>query len=903
MKKVDNESSMNADFNNQPNRSTNYNNQPMLNNGSISGRPMQGNPMPNNVQMQGAPMPNNRPMQGSPMPNNVQMQGAPMPNNRPMYGNPMPNNGPMNGNPFNNRAIPNNYLNENMNNNSDGIKKERTIESWIGTRGMVILASIMIVVSIVLFGKILFDDFEKVIVYSVLYTVFIGISLFGFIKSRKNTNDSWYKTIMCSGICATYFLEISTYKSFNLDFLVITGMFALWTLGAMALMYKDSIMSIIVTTSGTFFTINFLMIVGKMNERAGFVVMIYTALYVVLSIAINFKNELKYCSMIICSIELFYAYCAAIVSVVSSKSHYTMEFRICGVVLFGLLFIYSLVFSWKNDKTVEVIIFSVLTKIMFIITLYIYRSGFVGGTGYIIALGLIVLLEDIINLARNGIGEKKEQNLGLAYKVCKIVSDIIIFAMICSTIKVGYFSWFWHNEYLKTFSIEFYIVLTVLAIFTIIAKKDFYTIRFAAVMIVSTFIGSINLLLVRLYNINNFALVLCICFYAFFLNYIVMMFDFYRKKEHTLENYIIQYIAFFALAIISMNNFRRWYLGAKSFENNGDVVFLIGLTVIILMHKVLSIIKFYEVKQKSSIVVFNIIMRIADGLMYLVLVNTFVSERTQFNKLLGTVLALFLIGIDLIEVLIKKKVTSTFIISNAVKVYTVLIGVLISYSAKGYIVSIAIFVVSTLYVFIGFLEKFRSKMLRRAGLVMALLCVLKMMLYDLASGALLGYAIGFLVSGLLCALISFIYSYFEKKYIDVYENDKVEDDLKDKNDEMQRNYYDMLNSRMVPMGVNPGMQAPNGMPMNPGMNPRMNPGMNQGMNPGVNPGMQAPNGMPMNPGMNQGINPGVNPGMQAPNGMPMNPRMNPGMNQGINPGVNPGMQNPNGVNPNNPFSR
>ena len=168
MKKVDNESSMNADFNNQPNRSTNYNNQPMLNNGSISGRPMQGTPMPNNVQMQGSPMPNNRPM-----------HGTPMPNNRPMYGNPMSNNGPMNGNPFNNRAIPNNYLNENMNNNSDGIKKERTIESWIGTRGMVILASIMIVVSIVLFGKILFDDFEKVIVYSVLYTVFIGISLFG----------------------------------------------------------------------------------------------------------------------------------------------------------------------------------------------------------------------------------------------------------------------------------------------------------------------------------------------------------------------------------------------------------------------------------------------------------------------------------------------------------------------------------------------------------------------------------------------------------------------------------------------------------------------------------------------------------------------------------------------------
>ncbi|MBP5178801.1 MAG: hypothetical protein J6066_04445, partial [Lachnospiraceae bacterium] len=62
----------------------------------------------------------------------------------------------------------------------------------------------------------------------------------------------------------------------------------------------------------------------------------------------------------------------------------------------------------------------------------------------------------------------------------------------------------------------------------------------------------------------------------------------------------------------------------------------------------------------------------------------------------------------------------------------------------------------------GFIYKLKG--LRIYGLVLSLVCVVKLVMIDISYENTIGHALSFFLSGVLCFVISAIYSYVEKKY-------------------------------------------------------------------------------------------------------------------------------------------
>lgn len=105
-----------------------------------------------------------------------------------------------------------------------------------------------------------------------------------------------------------------------------------------------------------------------------------------------------------------------------------------------------------------------------------------------------------------------------------------------------------------------------------------------------------------------------------------------------------------------------------------------------------------------------------------------------------------------------ERVTSWY---NGIKLSIVLFAILHSLHAVNFVISIAGIVLAVLFIIIGF--KFLLKGCRLYGLVVSLLCVIKLAMFDIQYDSSIMRPVGLLVSGLLCFGISWIYSRLERK--------------------------------------------------------------------------------------------------------------------------------------------
>ena len=88
--------------------------------------------------------------------------------------------------------------------------------------------------------------------------------------------------------------------------------------------------------------------------------------------------------------------------------------------------------------------------------------------------------------------------------------------------------------------------------------------------------------------------------------------------------------------------------------------------------------------------------------------------------------------------------------------------ILVSFKATGTLLSILVFLLAIAFIVLGFVLK--NKGLRIYGLIVSLVCVVKLSLVDITYQNTIGHAVSFFICGVLCFSISAIYSYVEKKY-------------------------------------------------------------------------------------------------------------------------------------------
>ena len=94
--------------------------------------------------------------------------------------------------------------------------------------------------------------------------------------------------------------------------------------------------------------------------------------------------------------------------------------------------------------------------------------------------------------------------------------------------------------------------------------------------------------------------------------------------------------------------------------------------------------------------------------------------------------------------------------------YTILlVAILETFEPESYLVSIGCLVLAITCIILGFYRNYRF--FRLYGLGLAIICTIKLVLIDLTYSSTMLQAISFLLCGILCFAISYIYSRMEKK--------------------------------------------------------------------------------------------------------------------------------------------
>lgn len=87
-----------------------------------------------------------------------------------------------------------------------------------------------------------------------------------------------------------------------------------------------------------------------------------------------------------------------------------------------------------------------------------------------------------------------------------------------------------------------------------------------------------------------------------------------------------------------------------------------------------------------------------------------------------------------------------------------------AWSTSGIVADVVAIIISTAYIILGF--KFTYKLPRIYGLVVIIIMIFKMTMLDYGHSSTVGYAVGFLISGVICLAISLIYNVIDRKMVE-----------------------------------------------------------------------------------------------------------------------------------------
>ncbi len=135
------------------------------------------------------------------------------------------------------------------------------------------------------------------------------------------------------------------------------------------------------------------------------------------------------------------------------------------------------------------------------------------------------------------------------------------------------------------------------------------------------------------------------------------------------------------------------------------------------------------------------------------------------------------------------------IVYVGVKFTVLLICILNSFQVVNYMISISVFALAICFILLGF--KLQAKSLRIYGLVTTMIFAVKLIMIDIKYDNVLGNAVSFFISGLMCFGISALYSIADKKLSKGEDKHKKHDKNDNKNDN-QYNYQvnNQINNQM-----------------------------------------------------------------------------------------------------------
>ncbi len=238
-------------------------------------------------------------------------------------------------------------------------------------------------------------------------------------------------------------------------------------------------------------------------------------------------------------------------------------------------------------------------------------------------------------------------------------------------------------------------------------------------------------------------ILICLCLYL-------------SETEYKTNVKNVAYIAFFVGLTLSVFMMR----GELNLDGDTTAVLLLWvLGIINIAAKLTPFGKNWVTKEEEGS--FTVVSNVVNGYL-MVYALAAIGMTDDVQRFFAILAALALFSVNTVSIL--KKKDNGLSVYVGIK-YTVLTLVILgSYDAPNYVLSISSFIIAIVCVVFGFLMNIKS--LRIYGLVLSLICVIKLVMIDITYSNTAGHALSFFISGVLCFVISAVYTVAEKNMKD-----------------------------------------------------------------------------------------------------------------------------------------
>jgi hypothetical protein len=610
-----------------------------------------------------------------------------------------------------------NNINQQINIQRKKKEEGKDYEKLFGKSLMGVFASILIFIAILSFSTLILPYLSEEIKLVGLYIISFAIAAFGTIKLMKHNESKFYAAVSGCGIGAIYitlFLSDFYFKMMN-DFVLYLCLF-IWVLVVYYLSrIKSNLFEIIGQIGITISIILGMILCVYSSDSIKFLVLL---IFFILTECVFKKRILSYKDNIVSHISLTIQFVCMFIGI------YAMSYFRIGFIILSIITLIEMILSYieKNDKTETYI---TLNSINFFVLIFSLSNSILSNDsdyfGYVLSFILyfgvclyIVLLD-----------KNKTYCKSIAFKIVGFIAIILVFAS-CNilenfTITILFMIPFLlYGFYKNDSTLIWESFISEWLIFFIIwtSSYDYYELM----------IFVVNIILVVAYFVGN-------------------------KRLNTTQRNVF-YISSFLFTFISCSTCFNWIYSSTKFMINLCVLFIILIAFQVLV-QLFTIMK----ENKSG----KTILYISNA--YLMIFGLFSLD--QKNIIAHLLMILLTIGVfvinskELLETYTKKFIGFYICIK-----YTILfIVILNSFNCESYIISIACLLFAILSIVYGFLTKNQhKKSFRIYGLILSMISVAKLILIDMKYDSTLMTTIGFLICGILCFVISFIYNKLDKKY-------------------------------------------------------------------------------------------------------------------------------------------
>lgn len=622
--------------------------------------------------------------------------------------------------PLNNQAQPQPHsIYPQVNMGKHAPKEKSSMEKTFGIKVMAILASLLVFVSLILFGSLVFEYIPvagKIGIMALVSAIFAGV---GLVNMKKKTKlKVLFSALAGCGIGGLYItIIVAAFLIESIHLPVMLIMLGAWTLFVILLSKFMSKLFIYICYAGVAVTTIYFGYFGD----GSLVAIIYYFVSTLLLFAVNYTGsffsdsfffiQLPIAAVVLC---LFYE---------ETMWVFIAMIALVAVVMLAQLFAYKL--TRRDIPTL------VIYEILSYISIYVMAAG-----------------------------------LGDDFRELNYVSEVA--AAILILIAVAYGVKYYNRQAVIYYPV-FY--LTAILLWTL-PYSDF----------VDKYIGaSVFMLALILAGVLKDNKHFKYTGYVYFLAYAIQMND-----ARGIPAVIAFAVMLAAIALVIVHNRIRYSMSDKyaAVVGMGTLVGIIGSwnyinhTTAFIILAIISIVinkKWFELnpftgdREKVSAIiayVVNAVMMVWGGLLLINCEHNLVIVEEIENSSLLMIMAVSLLTIamfamntvELFNLEIPESVVGVYICA---KFSWLVWAILTRLSAEGYVVSLIGVALAIAFIVTGF--KFKKKSFRYYGLVLTIICVIKLILVDIEYNYDILKPLSYLLAGVLCFGISWLYSRIEKK--------------------------------------------------------------------------------------------------------------------------------------------